>query len=260
MNRRTFAQSVGAGAVLSALAEAQDAAPQGRKTKIYRLDYLYFRQGEQGNRINELLSSQMPLLTKNSQVFGVFTALVAPQLPATLILRGFGSFEEMEAFDDRLGRDAGFRAAHEKMEAGAEPPYDRADGVILKPTDFASDIVPLKEKPKTPRVFELRVYHSPTERQLRVLHERFAGPEIGIFHRCGIHPILYTNTLAGPNMPNLTYFMPFASLAEREKAWDAFGADPDWVKARAESVAKGGQVVAQSSITLWRATAFSPIQ
>ena len=61
-------------------------------------------------------------------------------------------------------------------------------------------------------------------------------------------------------MPNLTYFMPFASLAEREKAWDAFGADPEWVKARAESVARGGQVVAQSSITLWRPTAFSPIQ
>jgi hypothetical protein len=54
--------------------------------------------------------------------------------------------------------------------------------------------------------------------------------------------------------------MPFASLAEREKAWDKFGADPDWVKARAESVAKGGQVVAQSSITLWRPTACTPIQ
>jgi hypothetical protein len=260
MNRRTFAQSVGAGAVLSALAEAQGTAPQGSKTKIYRLDYLYFRQGEQGNRINELLSSQLPLLTKDSQVFGVFAAMVAPQLPTTLILRGFGSFEEMQAAADRLGRDAGFRAAHDKMEAGAEPPFDRSDGVLLTPTDFASDIVPLKEKPKTPRVFELRVYHSPTERQLRVLHERFAGPEIGIFHRCGIHPILYSNTLVGPNMPNLTYFMPFASLADREKAWDAFAADPEWVKARADSIAKGGQVVAQSSITLWRPTPFSPIQ
>jgi NIPSNAP len=260
MNRRSFAQSVGAGAVLSALAEAQGGAQPGRKTAIYRLDYLYCRQGEQTNRINELLSSQLPLLTKNSQVMGVFTALVAPQLPTTLILRGFGSFEEMQTAGERLGRDAGYRAAHERMEAGAEPPYDRGDGVLLLPTDFASDIVPLKEKPKSPRVFELRIYHSPTECQLRILQERFAGPEIRIFHRCGIHPILYANTLAGPNMPNLTYLIPFASLADREKAWDAFGADPDWVKARAESVARGGQIVAQSNISLWRPTAFSPIQ
>jgi hypothetical protein len=208
MNRRTFAQSVGAGAVLSALAEAQSGAP-GRKTGVYRLDYLYCRQGEQTNRINDFVSAQLPVLTKNTLAYGIFNALVGPHLPTTLILRAYSGLEA---------------------------------------------------KPKTPRVFELRVYHSPTQRQLQILHQRFAGPEIGIFHRCGIYPILYANTLVGQNMPNLTYFMPFASLADREKAWDAFGADPDWVKARAESIAKGGQVVAESTITLWRPTPFSPIQ
>lgn len=260
MNRRTFAQSVGAGAVLSALVEAQGGAQPGRKTGIYRLDYLYCRQGEQTNRINDFVSSQLPVLTKNTLAYGIFNALVAPHLPTTLVLRAYAGLEEMQAANQRAASDAAFRAAHDKMEAGAEPPYDRGDAVLLTPTDFASDIVPLKEKPKTPRVFELRVYHSPTERQLRVLHERFAGPEIGIFHRLGIFPILYANTLAGPNMPNLTYFMPFASLADREKAWDAFAADPDWVKARAESIAKGGQVVAESNISLWKPAPFSPIQ
>ena len=259
MNRRSFAQSVGAGAVFSALANAQGGAPS-RKTGIYRLDYLYFRQGEQSNRINQFLSSQLTLLTRDTRAYGVFSAVIAPHVPTTLILRGYGSFEEMQAANDRLGRDAGFRAAHEKMEAGPEPPFDRGDSVLLRPTDFASDIVPLKEKPKTPRVFEMRIYHSPTERQLRLLHERFAGPEIGIFHRSGIHPILYSDTLIGPNMPNLTYLIPFASLADREKAWDAFSADPEWVKVRAESVAKGGQINAESQYTFWRPLPFSPIQ
>ena len=50
------------------------------------------------------------------------------------------------------------------------------------------------------------------------------------------------------------------TLAEREKAWDAFGADPAWAKARAESIAKSGQIVAQSNITLLRPAPFSPIQ
>jgi hypothetical protein len=61
-------------------------------------------------------------------------------------------------------------------------------------------------------------------------------------------------------MPNITYLTPFASLAEREKCWDTFAADPEWVKARQDSIARGGQLVAQSEITLLRPAPFSPIQ
>ena len=116
------------------------------------------------------------------------------------------------------------------------------------------------EKPKTPRYFELRIYHSPTLRQLAMVHERFAGPEIRIFHRSGVRPILYADTIIGPDLPNLTYLIPFASLADRERAWDAFNSDPEWVKVRAESIARGGQIVNYNNISLWRATDYSPIQ
>ena len=261
MNRRTLFQSVGSATLFSAMAGAQaEGQTSGRKTRLYRLDYLYLRQGDQGTRINQFYSSLMPLLTKNIHTLGVFNSLIAPHNPMTMVLSGFSSFEEMESADDRIRRDASFQAALEEMEKGAEPPYDSAERVLLRATDFSPEIVPLPDKPKTPRVFELRVYHSPTERQLRLLHERFAGPEIAIFHRSGVHPIFYANTIAGPAMPNLTYFMPFASLAEREKAWDAFGADPAWAKARVESIAKGGQIVSHNNISLLRPAAFSPIQ
>jgi hypothetical protein len=166
----------------------------------------------------------------------------------------------MESADEGMRRTPEYQAALEKMERGAEPPYDRAERVLLRATDFSPEITPLTEKPKTPRTFELRIYHSPTERQLQGLHERFAGPEIGIFHRSGIHPILYADTLIGPNMPNLTYLIPFATLDDREKAWAAFGADPDWVKARDESIARGGQIVAESDISFLRPASYSPIQ
>src|SRR5215467_1850851 len=149
MNRRSFAQSVTSSALFSALADAQAPAPQGRKTGIYRFDYLYCRQGEQTTRINEFLSSQLPLLTRNTHAYGVFNALIGPHLPMMLILRGYGSLEEMQAANEGAGRDAAFRAAHDKMEAGAEPPFDRSDAILLQPADFASEIVPLKEKPKT---------------------------------------------------------------------------------------------------------------
>jgi hypothetical protein len=259
MNRRFFAQSMGSGAVLSALANAPVRAQHsGRKTRLYRLEYLYLRQDGQANRLHEFLSSQTPLLARNTQVLGVFTAVIGPHVPATLVLSGFSGFEEMEAADDRIYRNPEYQSALERMEKGAEPPYDRANRVLLRATDFPPEITQLGERPKNQHIFELRVYHSPTERQLNYLHERFARPGIGIFPRAGIHPILYADTLVGPNMPNLTYLIPFASLADREKAWDALAANPDWIKARDESIARGGQIVAD--ITLLRPAPFSPIQ
>src|SRR5262249_54427490 len=106
----------------------------------------------------------------------------------------------------------------------------------------------------------LRVYHSPTQRQLRALHERFSGSEIKIFHRVGVHPILYSSTVIGPNMPNLTYLTPFATLADREKAWEAFGADAEWIKVRKESIDRAGQIANQIGITLLRPADYSPMQ
>jgi len=260
MNRRSWMQSAGYATLLGGLGGAPALAQSGRKTRLYRLDNLYFRQGEQGNRINQFLSSQMPLLQKHIPTLGVFTELIGPHIPTTVVLSGFSSFAEMEATDDRIQKEPGYRSALEQMESGAEPPYDYADRVLLRATDFSPEIVPLKDKPKTPRIFELRTYHSPTQRQLGFVHERFAGVEIKIFHRSGVHPIFYSDTLIGPHMPNLTYMMPFASLAEREKAWDAFGADPEWLKARADSIARGGQVVAETNFRILRAAPFSPIQ
>ena len=127
---------------------------------------------------------------------------------------------------------------------------DTLQRVLLQATDFSPEIVPLAEKPKSPRYFEIRVYHSPTQRQLGAVHERFIKAEISIFHRSGVNPILYADTVIGPEMPNLTYIVPFANLAEREKAWDTFLADPEWVKVRAESVARDGQIVNFQNITL----------
>ena len=87
-----------------------------------------------------------------------------------------------------------------------------------------------------------------------------AGPEIRIFHRVGIHPILYTSTLIGANLPNLTYLIPFDNLAAREKAWDAFGSDPEWLKVRKESIEQHGQISSVIQISLFKATAYSPIR
>jgi len=105
----------------------------------------------------------------------------------------------------------------------------------------------------------LRVYHASSGTVLRALHERFAGPETKIFARSGIHPVLYSSTIIGPDMPNLTYLIPFDSLAAREKAWDAFNTDSEWLKVREESN-KNGQLVSVSNISIYPAVAYSPVK
>jgi hypothetical protein len=257
MNRRSFVQSAAGVGLLSQTAAAQ---PSASRTRLYCLDYYYYRQGDQGGRLQKFLSSQAPLWTKHSRAFGVFTAVIAPHAQTTLVLSGFADLEEMVAAERRIEADAAFQKAHQELERGAEPAFDSRQRVLLSATDFSPEIMPLAEKPQRPRFFEVRVYHSPTERQLRLVHERFAGPEIPIFHRSGIHPIVYGDTIAGPDMPNLTYIIPFSSLGDRERAWDTFGADAEWLKVREESIARGGQIVDYQNFSIWRATAFSTIQ
>ena len=56
--------------------------------------------------------------------------------------------------------------------------------------------------------------------------------EIKIFRRVGLNPVFFGETLVGRNMPNLTYMVAFDDMAAREKAWNAFRVDPEWVKLR----------------------------
>ena len=117
MNRRSFTQSLGSAAVFSALgnlsAQAQHA---GAKPRLYRIEYLYLRQGTQGNRIHEFLASQMPLLAKNTQALGVFNVVIGSYIPATVVLCGFAGLQEMEAADDRIRRNPEYQSALDKME------------------------------------------------------------------------------------------------------------------------------------------------
>lgn len=238
------------------------AAPAAQKTKYYMLEKLFLKNGTQPGRVNDFMrDALLPALNKVHTGPKIFMeALVAPHMPQFALLLGFRSLAEMENQVAALWKQEALARAQEAWEAHPEPPCEHGSLALLEAADYSPEIVPPEPPPKLPRIFELRVYHSPTYRQLKALHERFAGPEIKIFHRCGIHPVLYASTLFGENRPNLTYLTPFESLAAREKAWAAFGADAEWAKVRKESIEKHGQVSSVIQISLYRATAYSPIR
>jgi hypothetical protein len=202
------------------------------------------------------LLPKMNSLSPGPKIF--LEALVAPHMPHVMAIYGFESLDELWSVQTKAAADGDLVKAIEMLESGPEPAFESNDSMLLQAAAYSPEITATPRERS--RIFELRVYHSPTFRQLAALHERFSGPEIKIFHRSGIHPILYSSTLIGQNIPNLTYLIPFDSLADREKAWAAFSADPEWVKVRKESIDKHGQISSVQNISLWKATDYSPVQ
>jgi len=217
-------------------------------------------QGSQPGRLHEFLSKgllpAMERVHKGPVI--VLEATVAPHSPQVALIVGVETVDQVWSVSKALFANQEFNQAVERWEA--EQPFISQSASLLEAADYSPEIVAPEKRPETPRIFELRTYHSPTSRQLKALHERFAGPEIKIFHRSGIHPVLYTTTVFGANRPNLTYLIPFESLAAREKAWAAFSADEEWVKVRKESVDKYGQISSVIQISLYRATKYSPVR
>jgi hypothetical protein len=243
-------------------ATASGSAVTGQKTKYYILHQFFLQNGSQLGRLHEHLSKAvLPALAgmhKGPTI--VMQALVAPHMPQLAVIAGYASIEEAFAIRSKLEQNEGYRKGVAAWEKGSEPPTEHYTSSLLAVTDYSPEIEALSNPPKTPRIFELRTYHSPSSWQLRALHERFAGPEIKIFHRVGVHPLFYSETVFGPHKPNLTYLIPFDNLAEREKAWARFGADPEWQKVRQESIERSGQISSVIQISLYTPTDYSPIR
>lgn len=259
MNRRSFMGHMGG---IGMLASVGAPGAVTEKRRVFTLENYYLKNGTQMGRIQDHIGkAALPALSRvHAGPKIVLEALVASHMPQVAVILGFQSIEELWNVRAKITSDEELMKSCEAWETHSEQPYEHFATSLLEATDYCPEIENDKEPRNTSRIFELRVYHSPTWRQLRALHERFAGPEIKIFHRVGVNPILYTSTVIGQNMPNLTYLIPFEDLAAREKAWNAFAADPEWVKVRKESIDRYGQISSIIQIALYRAAAYSPVR
>jgi NIPSNAP len=107
-------------------------------------------------------------------------------------------------------------------------------------------------------IYEMRVYRCVPGR-LPALLKRFETATLKIWEKHGIKQAGFFTTLIGESNQELTYFLAWDSLAEREKKWGAFATDPDWMKARVESEADG-QIVANIVSQILTPTAFSAVK
>lgn len=107
-------------------------------------------------------------------------------------------------------------------------------------------------------IMEMCVYRCEPGR-LPALLKRFETVTMSFFDKHGFKPHGFFTTVVGTSAQELTYFLLWESLADREKCWKSFHHDPDWIAARTESE-KDGWIVANASNQLLEPTSFSPLQ
>src|ERR1035441_2775155 len=63
-----------------------------------------------------------------------------------------------------------------------------------------------------------------------------------------MQPVFFGEALVGPKLPRLTYMLAYPDMAGHDKAWSAFGADPDWQKLRVQPGYSDAEIGVRSNI------------
>jgi hypothetical protein len=158
---------------------------------------------------------------------GAFKLDIGPETPTYYVLIPSGSTETLATLDALLEKDIEYQKAGAAFlgAPATAPAYEREERSLLAAfSGWPRLVAPKPGK----RIFQLRTYESPSQdthlRKVRMFNEA----EIAIFVRNGLAPVFFASTLVGPAMPNLTYMLTFADVAELTAHWAAFSADPEW--------------------------------
>ena len=107
-------------------------------------------------------------------------------------------------------------------------------------------------------IHELRIYHCLPGR-LPDLNERFATITLKLWEKHGIRQVGFWTVLIGDSNQALYYLLEWESLAERERKWNGFATDPEWLSAKAGTEANG-QIVERVTNLMLTPTAYSALR
>lgn len=107
-------------------------------------------------------------------------------------------------------------------------------------------------------VFELRIYTTHPGKMPDLL-ARFKNHTTKIFERHSMVNVGYWLPVEQKDGDKLYYILKHSSRAAAEASWKEFGADPEWIKVRTESEAKG-PIVANVESKFLTSTDFSAIK
>jgi hypothetical protein len=104
-------------------------------------------------------------------------------------------------------------------------------------------------------IYELRTYW-PAPGKMPALHRRFRDHTLRLFDKHGIKVVGFWETYIGPG-PSLVYILGYEDLGHRQRAWDSFSNDPEWIAAREESE-RDGPLLARIESSILKGTPYGP--
>jgi hypothetical protein len=274
MNRRDFVSGamaaggawLSADAVVDALQASRGGRGSERPSEYYELRRYRLRRGP-GQALMDayLKTAALPAWQRaGAGPVGVFTVTIGPETPTIYVLLVHKSLDAFASIAERLAGDAEYeKAAASYLSAEATAPaFVRIDASLMRPFDGMPKLeLPFGggESAKRSRIFELRTYESHSEQAGKKKIEMFNRGEIAIFRRAGLMPVFFGETLAGGNMPSLTYMLVYEDMAARDRQWSSFGADPEWRKLSTTPGYTDPEIVSNISNQYLRPTAYSQI-
>jgi hypothetical protein len=232
MNRREFLATGVAGLAVTDLAGGSAHAGGAAQRQFFEWRQYHLRTGSNRNAVGNFFRDVgiAALNRVGVKPVGVFNPVYGPSKPTLHVLLVHDSLETVVNASARLLEDEQVREKGAAfLDAGiSEPAYVRVESSLLAAFTHMPrlEVPTLKE-----RIFELRIYESHSAKAGKKKVEMFnEGGEIAIFKKTGLNPVLFGETIIGPNMPNLHYMLAFKDMAERDQKWQVFRDDPDWKK------------------------------
>lgn len=165
------------------------------------------------------------------QPIGVFTELEDSPTNKIYVLIPFDSLDAFASAPGKLAADTAYQAATaEYMNVPKNTPaYERFESSLLIAFDSMKKLAaPPSAAQKTPWIFELREYQSPTEGKGLNKVAMFNSGEVPLMQETGLSPVFFARSLAGPRLPNLIYMVSGENKEEHDKHWKGFFAAPTW--------------------------------
>lgn len=160
-----------------------------------------------------------------------------------------------------FGADPEWQAARKASEEAGKILARPPEAVFLTTTPY-SPVLKLGKAGKD-RVFELRTYTTPPGR-LKDLNARFQNHTLGLFSKHGMTHVAYWVPVDGEKDAGtkLIYILAHDSKEAGLASFAAFRADPEWVKARAESEKDGPLTLSPGGVksVYMKAADFSPLR
>lgn len=239
MQRRKFLATSLASAAFAIAGDVPAQPTANGARQFYQLRRYRLRTGPQTKLTESYFGEALiPALTRMGMgPVGAFQLTFGPQTPTFYVLIPATSVEALAELELRLAKDAAFLKAAEPFwnAPATAPAFLRVESSLLAAFEGWPRLTPPPDAAtNSKRIYQLRTYESPSNRDHVRKVEMFHHGEFQIFRNAGFHPVFYGDTLVGPRMPNLTYMLSFPSMEELNTDWKAFGSDPAWKKLSAD--------------------------